>query len=119
MIDHTGIGASDVARSATFYDAVLGALGYRRVHELPDLDGVAHGTDFAAFWIVRFHPHGAKQHTAFTARNRPFRKLTWREGPGGKLSSRFAFCPVKVANDDGTDAGDREPMWLVIEWPEG
>lgn len=50
---------------------------------------------------------------------RAFRKLTWREGPGGKLSSRFAFCPVKVANDDGTDAGDREPMWLVIEWPEG
>jgi SRSO17 transposase len=50
---------------------------------------------------------------------RAFRKLTWREGPGGKLSSRFAFCSVKVANDDGTDAGDREPMWLVIEWPEG
>jgi SRSO17 transposase len=26
---------------------------------------------------------------------------------------------VKVAHDDGTDAGDREPMWLVIEWPDG
>ena len=50
---------------------------------------------------------------------RAFRRLTWRMGPGGKLSSRFAFCPVKVAHDDGTDAGDREPMWLVIEWPEG
>jgi SRSO17 transposase len=50
---------------------------------------------------------------------RAFRRLTWREGPGGKLSSRFAFRRVKVANDDGTDAGDREPMWLVIEWPEG
>jgi SRSO17 transposase len=50
---------------------------------------------------------------------RAFRRLTWREGPGGRLSSRFAFCPVKVAHDDGTDAGDREPMWLVIEWPEG
>jgi len=50
---------------------------------------------------------------------RAFRRLTWREGPGGKLSSRFAFRRVKVANDDGTDAGDREPMWLVMEWPEG
>jgi SRSO17 transposase len=50
---------------------------------------------------------------------RAFRRLTWREGPGGKLSSRFAFRRVKVANDDGTDAGDREPMWLVLEWPEG
>ena len=51
--------------------------------------------------------------------DRAFRRLTWREGPGGKLSSRFAFRRVKVANDDGTDAGDREPMWLVMEWLEG
>jgi SRSO17 transposase len=50
---------------------------------------------------------------------RAFRRLTWRVGPGGKLSSRFAFRRVKVAHDDGTDAGDREPLWLVIEWPEG
>jgi SRSO17 transposase len=50
---------------------------------------------------------------------RAFSRLTWREGPGGKLASRFAFRRVKVANDDGTDAGDREPMWLVMEWPEG
>lgn len=50
---------------------------------------------------------------------RAFRRLTWREGPGGKLFSRFAFRRVKVANDDGADAGDREPMWLMIEWPEG
>ena len=49
---------------------------------------------------------------------RAFRKLTWRVGPGGKLSSRFAFRRVKVAHDDGTDAGDREPMWLVMEWPD-
>ena len=51
--------------------------------------------------------------------HRAFRRLTWREGPGGRLSSRFAFVRVKVAHDDGTDAGDREPMWLVIEWPTG
>jgi SRSO17 transposase len=50
---------------------------------------------------------------------RAFRRVTWRHGPGGKLSSRFAFRRVKVAHDDGTDAGDREPMWLVMEWPVG
>lgn len=50
---------------------------------------------------------------------RAFRRLTWREGTGGKLSSRFAFRRVKVAQDDGTEAGDREPLWLMIEWPEG
>lgn len=29
MIDHTGIGVADVARSAAFYDSVLAALGLR------------------------------------------------------------------------------------------
>lgn len=50
---------------------------------------------------------------------RVFRRLTWRIGPGGKLASRFAFRRVKVAHDDGTDAGDREPLWLIMEWLEG
>ena len=50
---------------------------------------------------------------------RAFRRIVWRVGPGGKLSSRFAFRRVKVAHDDGTDAGDREPMSLMIDWPAG
>jgi catechol 2,3-dioxygenase-like lactoylglutathione lyase family enzyme len=73
MIDHTGIGVADVARSAAFYDAVLGALGLRRVMQLPEndgADGVGYGVDHPVFWIDRFHPHGVKQHTAFSARNR-------------------------------------------------
>ena len=52
-----------------------------------------------------------------------FRQVTWRDGtaPGarGKLRSRFAFCRVKVAHDDGTDRAQREPLWLIAEWPEG
>jgi SRSO17 transposase len=48
-----------------------------------------------------------------------FRTITWREGtrpgPRGKLRSRFAFCRVYVAHDDGTQ---REPLWLLMEWPE-
>lgn len=36
-----------------------------------------------------------------------------------KLSSRFAFCRVKVATDDGTEPAQREPIWLVIEWSDG
>jgi catechol 2,3-dioxygenase-like lactoylglutathione lyase family enzyme len=73
MIDHTGIGVSNVARSATFYDAALGALGLRRVMQLPEndgADGVGYGVDYPIFWIDRFHPHGVKQHTAFAAKNR-------------------------------------------------
>jgi len=35
---------------------------------------------------------------------RAFRRLAWRVGLGGKLSSRFAVRRVKVAHDDGIDA---------------
>ena len=62
---------------------------------------------------------GGAQDLGVKLGRRAFRRLTWRVGPGGKLSSRFAFRRVKVAHDDGTDAGDREPMWLMIEWPDG
>ena len=73
MIDHTGIGVADVARSAAFYDAALRALGLRRAMQLPEndgADGVGYGADYPVFWIDRFHPHGVKQHTAFAARSR-------------------------------------------------
>jgi SRSO17 transposase len=58
------------------------------------------------------------QELGITLGRRAFRKLTWRGGTGGKLSSRFAFRRVKVAHDDGTDGGDREPLWLMMEWPD-
>jgi catechol 2,3-dioxygenase-like lactoylglutathione lyase family enzyme len=73
MIDHTGIGVADVAHSATFYDAALGALGLRRVVQMPEndgADGIGYGTEYPIFWIDRFDPHGVKQHTAFAARSR-------------------------------------------------
>lgn len=59
MIDHTGIGVANVARSAAFCDAALGALGLRRVMQLPEndgADGVGYGVDYPVFWIDRFHP---------------------------------------------------------------
>jgi len=73
VLDQTGIGVAEVARSAAFCDAALGALGLRRVMQLPEHDGadaVGYGVDYPVFWIDRFHLHGVKQHTAFAARNR-------------------------------------------------
>jgi catechol 2,3-dioxygenase-like lactoylglutathione lyase family enzyme len=73
LIDHTGIGVADMARSATFYDAALGALGLRRVVQLPEdvgTDGIGYGVEYPVFWIDRYHPAGVKQHTAFAARSR-------------------------------------------------
>jgi len=59
MIDHTGIGVADVGRSATFYDAALGALGMRRVMQMPDNGriyrlGVITGAARLAPWNVAF-----------------------------------------------------------------
>ncbi len=73
MIDHTGLGVSEFARSARFYDAALGALGMRRAIQLPresGADAVGYGDTYPVFWIDRFHPHGVKWHTAFVARSR-------------------------------------------------
>lgn len=73
LIDHTGIGVADVESAAAFYDAVLGSLGMRRLVQLPTdsgADAVGYGIEFPVFWIDRFHPHGAEQHTAFAARSR-------------------------------------------------
>src|ERR1044071_7862738 len=73
MIDHTGIGVSDVARLAAFYDAALGALGMKRVAQLPPdtgADAVGYGVSQPVFWIDRFHPHSTRNHTAFAARSR-------------------------------------------------
>jgi SRSO17 transposase len=55
--------------------------------------------------------------------DKAFRRVTWRDGTmresRNKLSSRFAFCRVKVACDDGTEPAEREAIWLVIEWLDG
>jgi catechol 2,3-dioxygenase-like lactoylglutathione lyase family enzyme len=81
LIDHTGIGVSDIHRSARFYEASLRALNMKVVmrisrdfkpleDESANLGGVAYGIDYPAFWIDVFHPHGVKQHTAFRAQSR-------------------------------------------------
>lgn len=48
-----------------------------------------------------------------------FRRCTWREGTGAKLSSRFARIRVVPFHDDGSDPADREDVWLLIEWEAG
>ncbi|HZZ87039.1 MAG TPA: VOC family protein [Caulobacteraceae bacterium] len=81
-IDHTGVGVSQISRSAAFYASALGALGLRpivritRTFEIAgdgddsELGGVGYGATFPIFWIDVFHPHDARQHTAFRARSR-------------------------------------------------
>ncbi|MEI6361855.1 MAG: VOC family protein [Actinomycetes bacterium] len=49
MIDHVSIQCSDVAASATFYDAVLGTLGGHRIFDMGPV--VGYGVDFPSFWL--------------------------------------------------------------------
>lgn len=98
MIDHTGIGVADVARSAIFYDAVLSALGLRRVIQLPEdgADAVGYGIDYPVFWIDRFHPHSVKQHTAFVA-------------PSRAAVDSFHAAALKSGGTDNGVPGVRDP----------
>lgn len=48
-----------------------------------------------------------------------FRKVTWREGAGGKLWSRFAALRVRPAHRDYLRSEPRAEEWLLIEWPTG
>jgi catechol 2,3-dioxygenase-like lactoylglutathione lyase family enzyme len=81
LIDHTGIGVSDIHRAARFYEAALRPLamtvlmrinrGFKPLEaETADLGGVAFGIDYPVFWIDVFHLHGVRQHTAFRAQSR-------------------------------------------------
>ena len=57
MIDHVGFEVTDLARSAKFYDAVLYALGGRRMIESEH--AIAYGVNGPELWIVvRGRPPG-------------------------------------------------------------
>lgn len=55
MIDHLSLGVNDMKKSAAFYDAVLGTLGIRRIHQENGDDGaplaIGYGVDRPVFWI--------------------------------------------------------------------
>jgi catechol 2,3-dioxygenase-like lactoylglutathione lyase family enzyme len=103
MIDHTGIGVADVARSARFYDAALGTLGLRRVMQMPEnvgTDVIGYGVEYPVFWIDRFHPHSVRQHTAFVARNR------------GEVDAFFSAALREGGTDNGRP-GQRRPQYYA------
>ena len=35
------------------------------------------------------------------------------------MSSNFHFVRVKTTHDDGIEVQDRDPLWLLVEWPDG
>jgi catechol 2,3-dioxygenase-like lactoylglutathione lyase family enzyme len=71
MIDHISIQCSDVAKSASFYDAVLAPLGGERVMDFGDVIGFGN-PPMPDFWIgARTTGEGFREsHVAFTAPDR-------------------------------------------------
>jgi catechol 2,3-dioxygenase-like lactoylglutathione lyase family enzyme len=70
VIEHVGFEVADLERSAAFYDAVVHALGGRRVYAGPH--AIAYGTVEPELWIVvrGRRPEPGYGHVALTARGR-------------------------------------------------
>jgi len=111
-------------------DVLLSDSAYGDSHDFREAVSVL-GLDYAlgihattSVWLVdranrRRGPPQSARVVARSIGRRAFRRVTWRQGTGGKLSSHFALRRVKVAHDDGSEPAAREPLWLLIEWPEG
>lgn len=61
----------------------------------------------------------AVEELALSLPAKKFRKVSWREGSRGKLSSRFARVRVRPAHYDYLRSEPRAEEWLLIEWPAG
>ncbi|MDO8652781.1 MAG: VOC family protein [Undibacterium sp.] len=73
MLHHISLGVRDLARSAAFYDAALGALGLRRVFQDDSAIGygLVDGEDLLCLKLrADAHPPGAGFHLAFAASSR-------------------------------------------------
>ena len=73
MLHHISLGVRDLAVSGAFYDAALGALGFRRVFEHPTAVGygVEDGKDLLCLKLVtQPTPPGPGFHLAFAAPSR-------------------------------------------------
>jgi catechol 2,3-dioxygenase-like lactoylglutathione lyase family enzyme len=68
LLDHIGLEVSDLAKSAPFYDAVLFAVGARRMVESPH--AVAYGLSGPELWLTARQPPALFGHVAVRARGR-------------------------------------------------
>ena len=85
MLHHVSVGVRDVERAATFYDAVLAALGYKRVMEFLPY-AVAYGDKQPSFWVQL--PHN--QQRGERRQRRPYRLHRPQQGRGASLPRRGA-----------------------------
>jgi catechol 2,3-dioxygenase-like lactoylglutathione lyase family enzyme len=74
MLHHVSVGVLNVERAATFYDPVLGALGYKRIMEFLPY-AIGYGETRPEFWVQLPHNQNAASvgngtHVGFIARSK-------------------------------------------------
>jgi catechol 2,3-dioxygenase-like lactoylglutathione lyase family enzyme len=89
MIDHTGIGVTDVARAAVFYDAALGALGLHWVMQLPPRTTALMGS--AMVWNTQSSGSIVFTHIVLSSKRHLLRGVARRS----MLSTRRPLRPVE------------------------
>ena len=60
MIGYVTIGTNDLDRARTFYDALLGEIGARRLMELPDNGFTLYGTDWGRPGVALTRPYDGR-----------------------------------------------------------
>ena len=78
MIHHAAVEAGDLERSGRFYDAVLGALGWRR--QLENERVIAWGIVRPVFYVTNGRPGGGSGHVCFSASGIPAVKGAFEGG---------------------------------------
>lgn len=130
MLHHVSVGVRDVERAAQFYDAVLGALGYKRVMEVLPY-GVGYGEDEPVFWVQLPHNQqvatpGNGVHISFIARSQDqvneFHRIALEEGaqnagePGPRPDYTPDYYGAFVFDPDGNKL--EATLLPAAEWPE-
>ena len=96
MLNYVSIQVSDLARSAAFYDALLGPLGWRRQSE--DETTVSWGLNKAVFFVVNGdHPNPGFGAISFPTKSVPAVKAGWEAGleQGGVSSDHPGSMPTQ------------------------
>ena len=116
--------AAGLPRGVVLADAAYGnSTAFREELRRLDLDYAVGVDGSTKMWLLdsrdrrRGEPLSLKK-LAQTLGPRRFRRVTWREGTKRKLTARFAVVRVLPAHDDGWDPTEREPVTLIIEWPD-
>jgi catechol 2,3-dioxygenase-like lactoylglutathione lyase family enzyme len=114
MISHVSIGVREVGKAGKFYDAALGALGYKRLYD--SADAIGYGAESPQLWLMKAeHPVKADPasglHFCFDAKTR------------GDVDSFYAEALKAGGKDNGKpglrpDYGDNYYAAFIVD-PEG